>query len=238
MVANQYVLLDSMGIVLSAFRSNRKVVMTKIVCSADWHGHLPELPPGDILVIGGDLCPVWDHNRLYQAQWIRSDFIPYLRELHYKDIVVIAGNHDFVFQSSGKLRYLFAENLHYLEDTGATIQGLNFWGTPWSTRFGSWAFMADESFLRLQYLKIPEDTDVLITHGPPFQACDKSKWGNEDIGSKELRARIEKVKPKLVVTGHIHEAYGVDYIGDTIVANVSDRDVDYKPGNPAMVFDI
>lgn len=211
----------------------------KIVCTADFHGEFPQTwPDGDVLVVAGDLLPVWDHNRQFQSRWITSTLLPHLQTLPYERVICIAGNHDFVFQESGKFDKLFKDKLIYLRDESYVYNGVNFHGSPWSPKFGSWAFMMTDPMLFDKWQKIPDNTDVLIVHGPPFGACDKVFYGSENVGSKTLRQRIVDLDLKLVVTGHIHEGYGIDKIDQTIVANVSHRDVDYRPVNEPMVFDI
>lgn len=211
----------------------------RIVCTADWHGAFPEnLPDGDVLVIAGDLCPVWNHDRKFQAEWLRFEFQEHLATLPHNEIIVIAGNHDFVIQDSVKIRRELQRFCRFLSDESVELDGVKFHGTPWSTKFGSWAFMAKDERLVEYWSMIPDDTDVLVVHGPPFGVCDKTQYGGESVGSHTLRDKILELKPQLVVTGHIHEAYGIDMIGPSIVANVSFRDVDYKPGNEAMVFDV
>lgn len=87
------------------------------------------------------------------------------------------------------------------------------------------------------YSRIPRDTDILVTHGPPHGTCDLSING-QHIGSSSLRDRVESVQPQLLICGHIHEAYGTGHLGRTRVANVSRMDESYRPVNPPMVFEV
>lgn len=213
-------------------------MIVKIVCTSDWHGQLPtDLPDGDVLIIAGDICPVWDHNREYQARWIREEFSVHMASLPHNDIIVIAGNHDFVLEDSKKIRKELGALVHYLHDTSVEINGFNFHGSPWSTSFGDWALMKKDQQLEEEWVKIPEQTDVLVVHGPPHKAGDLCEYGGH-AGSETLRRRILDLNATLVVTGHIHEAYGRYLVGRTTVANVSLMNLKYKPVNPAMVFDI
>lgn len=213
--------------------------MTKIVCTSDWHGQTPtDLPPGDILVIGGDVCPVWDHDRRYQANWLKGHFRSFLEELAYEEIIFIAGNHDFILQESDRVERWFP-GFHYLQDKALTIGGIKFYGTPWTPTFGNWAFMCDETMLDVIFSRVPLGVDVLISHGPPHGACDLTlNWGNEHVGSRALKRTIEQKGPRYVVCGHIHEGYGQDYIGETEVLNVSLMDLDYNPVNASVVIEL
>lgn len=210
----------------------------RIVATADLHGELPaDIPVGDVLIIAGDLLPVWDHSRAYQARWIREELSQWLASLPHNDIIVIAGNHDFVLQDSVKLQKELGAMVHYLQDTSIEINGINFHGSPWSNSFGDWAFMKKDQQLEDEWMKIPEQTDVLIVHGPPYKTVDLCLYGGH-AGSETLRRRILDLNISLVVTGHIHEAYGKTLIGKTTIANVSLMNFEYKPVNPAMVFNI
>ena len=144
--------------------------MTKIVCTSDLHGTLPDdLPDGDILIIGGDICPVWDHNRQYQAAWLRTEFYPWLASFDHNEKILIAGNHDFIIQESVKIKKELSGFVHYLEDESVTLDGIKFYGTPWVPVLARWAFYATDAELEAKAKEIPDDTQVLISHGPPFK---------------------------------------------------------------------
>ncbi len=219
--------------------------MAKIVAVSDLHGNLPTIPECDILLIGGDICPYTQTN--LQAQWLRVAFKEWLDKVPAKDVVGVAGNHDFIFENHPdlvpkELRW------HYLQDESINLHGLNIYGTPWQPRFYDWAFNADEPELEKHFGKIPEGTDILVCHGPPHGYGDfapkrywddDTKWpGGEHCGSPALRDRIFKIKPKLVIFGHIHPGRGVYYHEDIIMANVTIVDQRYEPIHDPMSFDI
>ena len=84
---------------------------------------------------------------------------------------------------------------------------------------------------------ISEDVDVLITHGPAFGLLDKIHSG-ENTGCENLLAKIEEIKPKVHICGHIHEAYGrVEHQGIEFL-NASVTNERYKPTNPPIVFTV
>ena len=212
----------------------------RLVLTSDFHGFLPDkVPECDLLLIAGDVCPVWNHDRRVQALWLKSDFADWLREQPATDIVGISGNHDFVLEVSH-----IGEDLPwiYLEDTNVEIQGLKIHGSPYSNKFGHWAFMrSDENLDKITWPKIPKDVDVLLIHGPAY-GCGDLTIDNEHVGSmsleKRLRTPIIFPKLKLYVFGHIHEAYGQWKIGGVPAFNASHVDIDYKPVNPVWEFEL
>ena len=60
---------------------------------------------------------------------------------------------------------------------------------------------------------------ILISHTPPFNTKVDLAFNGEHIGSRSIRNFVEKYKPIAVFCGHVHEARGIDKIGNTIVAN-------------------
>src|SRR3954452_22943471 len=101
-----------------------------IVAASDLHGHLPDVPECDLLLLAGDLCPVADHSIPTQAQFPAGPFKDWLASVPARQIVGIAGNHDFIFERDADL---VPRNLPwtYLQDAGAAFGGFNVFGTPW-----------------------------------------------------------------------------------------------------------
>jgi Icc-related predicted phosphoesterase len=196
----------------------------KIVASSDLHGYLPAMPPCDLLLLGGDLCP--DGSPSQQADWLDTKFRFWLKSQPAKHIVAVAGNHDWVFQDRPDLVPRLPWK--YLLDVGTTIEGLKIWGSPWQPVFFDWAFNLTEPELAKKWELIPDDTDILLLHGPPYQHGDRTSRGNH-TGSPSLTATIERIQPRLVVCGHIHEARGEYRIGDSRVVNASQLDLRYEP---------
>ncbi|MBY0525279.1 MAG: metallophosphoesterase [Gemmataceae bacterium] len=194
----------------------------KVVAVSDLHGTLPAVPDCDLLLIAGDICPVKNHGLAFQADWLNTDFRFWLRSLPARQIVFIAGNHDFIFQQEPGLvpRDLPAV---YLQDSGFEWQGLKIWGTPWQPWFFDWAFNLHEPELPRKWNLIAPDTDILVVHGPPFGYGDgvPSGGGIRHAGSPSLLACIEKLAPRMAVFGHIHEGRGEWRLGETILANVT-----------------
>lgn len=213
--------------------------MTKICCISDVHGkeNLLSIPKCDVLLCAGDfhLSTEWDLDRL--NFWFGT-----LKE-NVKNIIFCAGNHDFALQKLEKkhIDALFT-NAIYLQDSSVTIDNIKFYGTPWSPIFMSWAFMETHDFLKKNREKIPLDTDVLISHCPPYGIMDHVNMANgtrgQSQGCASLRNRVKIVKPKIHVFGHIHEGYGkyTDYSTDYVNASIMDEY--YNPVNSPILVEI
>lgn len=194
------------------------------------------VPPGDVLVHAGDFSLNGRPNEIEQF------FAWFARQPHpYK--VVIAGNHDLLFESApGHARAMVPGNILYLEDSGCEIEGIRIWGSPWQPFFMDWAFnLETEPELQAKWDLIPLDTDVLLTHGPPFGILDECYDGRH-VGCAALAGAVREINPTLHLFGHIHESYGrsrdpTGQAGTTFV-NACICDQVYRPANPPMVVDI
>lgn len=197
-------------------------MLLDIVAVSDLHGTLPEIPPCDLLLIAGDICPVANHDPDYQAVWLDNEFRFWLGSQPARQSAFIAGNHDFVFQDKP---HRVPRDLSgvYLQDTALAHRGLKIWGTPWQPWFHDWAFNLHEPQLEEKWRLIPTDTDILMVHGPPHGFGDwvPDRRGARRTGSPSLLARIEEIEPRLVVFGHIHEGRGQWQLGPTTLANVT-----------------
>ncbi|KAK8030101.1 hypothetical protein PG993_011392 [Apiospora rasikravindrae] len=126
----------------------------------------------------------------------------------------------------------------YLEHEARTVRltspegprtEFNVFGSPWTPQFESWAFQyrrhqEDEGAAASKvWGDIPLDTDVLITHGPAFGHRDETN-GREAAGCEELRKAMWRVRPRLALCGHIHEARGVE----SVRWDLEDKGVRYK----------
>lgn len=200
-----------------------------IDCISDLHGSHPELEGGDLLIVAGDLT-VYDKpiQHLYFTEWLES--------LPYKNKVVVAGNHDNNIDPAtiNSLR-----GTYYLQDSGIEIQGQKIYGSPWTKTFSGMnphckAFTFDsENDLSRKWSLIPDDVDLLITHSPAYGILDRTIQG-KCVGSKSLQMElVKRLRPKLFVCGHIHEAYGQEPSGGfvNIAINASCVNERYQPVN-------
>lgn len=199
----------------------------RIVAIADTHGHFPKLPAGDVLIHAGDATMMGTVEEF-------KKFNDWLSTLNFRYILFIPGNHDFLFE---KHPDTFLSNATILINKGVVIDGINFWGSPYSPIFGSWAFMKRDNDLAEIWRYIPDKLDVLITHGPPKGTQDLTV-GNITVGSQTLLDKIREVKPRIHIFGHIHEGYGKKYNRETLFANVSLVDEYYRNVNKPLEMDL
>jgi 3',5'-cyclic AMP phosphodiesterase CpdA len=219
---------------------------------------LNPLPEGDVLVHAGDCTNIGKPNEV-------KEFIEWFMGIKgFDSKIFIAGNHDWAFENHryphhrGDFEWYYhlmnEENLSqsdvtYLEDSGFTIDSsefskpIKFWGSPWQPEFYNWAFNLPRSGdeLKKYWDMIPEDTDVLITHGPPSEIKDfVNNWRQpvRNVGCELLRFRVEQIKPLVHVFGHIHEAYGVERNEETLYVNASTCTERYSPSNKPIVIDL
>ena len=159
--------------------------------------------------------------------------------LPHRHKVVIAGNHDFFFEKYPKEAKRLITNAKYLNDSGILIEGLRIWGSPVQPWFYDWAFNRKRGKdIRKHWDLIPTTTDILITHGPPFGILDATDRG-EKVGCEDLLDITQnRVRPKLHVFRHIHEAYGQHQVDDTLFVNASMVDLEYRPVREAIVVEI
>ncbi len=178
----------------------------KIDCISDLHGEQPKLEGGDLLIIAGDLTAS-DQLVQYEA------FCDWLSDVHtyYEKIVVIAGNHEGAIYNG----YFDPNDFDatYLQDSGCEFGGYKIWGSPWTPTFCNWYFMKPRGEeLAKVWAKIPLDTDILVTHGPPFGILDYVGRGTRRgvrCGCEDLRLVLDNLSLKLHVFGHIHGGYGI-----------------------------
>ena len=234
----------------------------RLVCISDTHAlhheMVHELPKGDVLIHAGDIS-----NKGGQRDV--TDFISWFKNLGGWDRkIFISGNHDHCFEKI-KIHYskqnyewliplissenLLSSDVIYLEDSFITIETpefsrpIKFYGTPWQPWFWDWAFNLPRlgSELQEKWNLIPEDTDVLITHGPPNGYRDLvNNWRqpNTNVGCELLTNRIGEIKPLVNVFGHIHEGYGIEYGKHTLFVNASICTAGYQPTNKPIVIDL
>lgn len=162
-------------------------------------------------------------------------------ELPHPYKIVIAGNHDRSLGRGDKLGFSIFTNTYYLQNTSIEVDGINIYGspnTPWKNQMLSTLFAFGYVGGNKDWKEIPKNTDILITHCPPYGFGDLLAEGssepNTHIGDKKLLDRINKTKPKLSICGHIHEGYGVRDAKDTTFINASSVDENYNLVNPII----
>ncbi len=189
------------------------------------------LPEGDVLVHAGDATSMGTVPEI--AEWNE-----WLGRQSHRHKVVIAGNHDWLFEREPALARSLLTHATYLEDSGVELDGVRFWGSPWQPRFFRWAFNRERGAeLREKWERIPAGIDVLITHGPPHGTLDRT-WDGTAAGCEELALAVARVRPRLHVFGHIHEAYGRLERDGTTFVNASSVDAREKLCHAPIVVDL
>jgi len=214
----------------------------KICCISDLHGYLPELESGDLLVIAGDLT-----GRDKVDEW--NKFYIWLKRQDYRCKVYIGGNHDNLLTrcisdvEAEEIGLETEPDFIYLQDSGYEFEGLKIWGSPWTMKFRSqneecMAFALDiQTQMSEKWELIPKDTDILITHSPPYGIGDDTIYKNR-AGCYDLICLIRSIRPKLHVFGHIHEGAGRYEEGGTIFVNASHVNAHYDPVNKPIYIEL
>ena len=217
----------------------------RLVCISDTHSlhdKMPSIPEGDVLIHAGDCTGSGTLPQIHEfARWMGTQ--PHA----YK--ILVAGNHDFCFDRKlrGSTMSVWARELceqngiTYLRGESVSIRGINFFGFPWQPIFRHMAFNAREAELRGRLKLVPDDTHVLISHGPAYGILDFGPNEGRHVGCQSLAKRIEQL-PNLMahICGHIHEGYGIlqreagglNFVNGSIC---TDR---YKPTNNPITLDL
>jgi predicted phosphohydrolase len=184
----------------------------RIVCLSDTHELHRELvvPLGDMLLHAGDF------TFFSKRPSMIDDFNDWLGELPHRHKFVIYGNHEFGSELDPGLRARLSNAVVLVNET-AKIDGVAIWGSPVTPmEGGAFALSCSEDRARL-YSQIPPDTQILLTHTPPFGVLD----GEAHAGCRELRTAVIRIRPRLHVFGHIHDGYGTRATRHTMFVNAA-----------------
>lgn len=213
----------------------------KIVCLSDTHNCNEKIsvPDGDLLIHAGDATINGTRSEV-------EEFLKWFSVLPHKYKIFIAGNHDWLYEINNHFARLITTNFNiiYLQDSFVELEGLKIYGSPWQPRFFDWAFNLNRGAeLAEKWKLIPEDIDILITHGPPNGILDEvpRKYWIENTGCEELIKTVERLAKnnlKLHVFGHIHCGYGTTEKFGVKFVNASTCDESYEPTQPPVVVEI
>jgi Icc-related predicted phosphoesterase len=185
----------------------------------------------DVLVHAGDLSYRGTEDEITPA-------LVWLQKQPAEFVVLIAGNHDWLFERNPVLaRTLLSQypKIKYLEDESVTLHGVKFWGSPYTPEFCNWAFNANQAEIKPHWDAIPDDTDVLVTHGPAYGLLDRAHPTGPKLGCQDLAKAVTRVGPMVHVFGHIHGGYGSQ---NGMVFNASVVNESYIVKNPPHVLEI
>ena len=181
------------------------------------HRLLQNLPGADIIVHSGDFTMDGSEGEV-------MDFLNWFCDLPYHYKIFIGGNHDD-FLNDASIEGL-GNNTFYLSNSGVEICGLKFYGVP---MFISDCISSRQSY---NYSRIPFNTDVLITHSPPYGILDFEH--NIHYGSLDLLHSVMMIKPRLHLFGHIHSQRRITTSRSTIFSNgviMSEKSSTFNPPN-------
>lgn len=227
-----------MGALKSTQTDSERRLM-KIVCLSDTHGDhaAVSLPAGDVLVHAGDMTA---HGTLDEF----ADFLAWFSAQAFAHHLIVAGNHDTSLEANAAEAQALCERagVVWLNDSGITLDGLSFWGSPITPRFHDWSFMRDPGEdIQKHWRMIPEQTDVLITHGPPLGILDQIEREDgscENTGCPSLLETVQALQPQLHIFGHIHEGRGEHLRAGTRFLNVSSMNKFYQIQHPPVVVEL
>ena len=210
--------------------------MIKITCISDTHNKHKSIFPGsgDLIIHAGDATGRGHSGEI-------EPFLKWYGELDFTHKILIAGNHDFGFERDPATYEEMCKkyNVIYLNDTSVEIKDndtgklMKVHGSPVQPEFCDWAFnrrigefnQAPYAWIKPHWDLIPEDTNILVTHGPPKGIMDEVKNHfhpiPEEVGCPHLFNAVKNIKPQLHVFGHIHEQNGVIVKGSTTFCNAS-----------------
>ena len=209
----------------------------KIAALSDLHGYVPSpaaqaiVDKADVVCICGDI----ESPAMHTLVWINK---------LEKPVVLTPGNHDRFFSDPDAQSYNWGLDSHVrvLIDSGCEIDGVRFWGTPWSPIFFDWAFMLPPDGLREKYAKIPEGIDVLLCHSPPRiprSRIDAVEGRRDHCGSVELAEAVRRARPRHLLCGHIHTGDHTPVrLASTTCRNVSYLDEQYSPAFLPVLFEV
>lgn len=218
--------------------------MLRLVFISDTHGYHKSLniPQCDLLICSGDLS-FRGEIEIFKSfdEWIKN-----LKDNKtIRECIVIPGNHDLSTDPKF-LRYYqpnfrdFFQNSKLLIDQSFQFEELNIYGSPQTPEFCGWGHSYSNSREANQiWSKIPDNTNLLITHGPPYSILDAVYYDQRNVGCMELYLKVTQLNNLAVHSfGHIHEQYGFKKVGDTLFINASSCTLKYHPYNKPIVADL
>jgi len=210
--------------------SVKKTKSIRVVLISDTHELHRELdvPDGDILIHCGDT------GMMSRSLAAIEDFDDWLGGLPHKVKLLVPGNHEFVLENPGRRGLI--TNATVLVNESVTVMGLRIWGSPTTPLVdGAFGLISDRHRARL-YEQIPNDTNIVVTHGPPYGVLDQAPGSEYHAGCRQLLAAMQRVKPRLHVFGHAHGCFGMMDTPETLFANVALLGSDGSLSNPAVVL--
>lgn len=218
-----------------------------IWCISDTHTKHQDLiiPEVDMVIFSGD---AGTSNFTADSSFEVEKFMDWFSELPIKYKVWIAGNHDVCIDRKVIRPKNSEYNFIYLEHESVCIEGVNIFGSPYTPSFGhNWGFNVNRGKLQPYWSEIPDNTDILVTHGPPYGILDHTESGLPEglksVGDKELLNRVKQLNLKYHIFGHIHTEVNALNAGTktiaglgTVFVNASVLDLRYRLNNNGHII--
>ena len=206
----------------------------KITIISDTHNlhHQFTALEGDVLIHCGDMFNLYDDDPS-----ALKNIDDWFGKQNFDLILCTGGNHDHLLENHVKTRGNPFKNAVYLQDERYEYNGVVFYGSPWVPDLSRHAFYQNEAGLIAKWSRIPTDTDVLITHTPPFKILDQSSRGMV-LGCEFLSRELARVAPKLHCFGHVHASPGMVKQGQTTYINASSVNSRVELAREPFVFEI
>ena len=214
----------------------------KLVIISDTHNlhDKIDLPKGDILIHCGDATNRGTLTELYK-------FTSWMKDQNFDQKIAIAGNHDHCFQNENAIKakdIMKQFGIIYLQDSGIEINGLHIFGQPWQPWFYDWSFnvpRGDE--IAKKWTLIPDNTNILITHGPPYGILDliEDDFSNRDLhqGCEELKKKVDQLTQlKLHAFGHLHSNEQLIKLNKVNFVNAAIVDDNHKVIHKPTIIDL
>jgi predicted phosphohydrolase len=184
-----------------------------------------DVPDGDLLIHPGDF------TMMSRSAKALLDFNDWLHDLPHRFKLICPGNHEFVLEDPSRRSLI--SNATLLINEGTVVLGLKIWGSPTTPLHGGAFGLCSQADRVKLYSEIPADTDILITHGPPFGILDQAPGSEDHAGCRQLLEAVLRLKPRLHVFGHVHAGYGTLDTPDTLFVNAAllgpDGDLSNRP---------
>jgi len=209
--------------------------MTTFIHISDTHQYLPtHLPQADILIHSGDFSFLPKNAfldvMLNELVKLNNYFSSLLTAGTFKKIILVPGNHDYIFEKHEYIARQVLSSATVLINESTVYEDIKLYGSPITPEFCRWAFNVKRGSDIKQYWDlIPNDTDILITHGPPAGILDSIQWVGAPLGCEELLEAVKRVKPRYHLFGHIHDGNGTLRVDKTTFINSSIMNEKYKP---------
>lgn len=216
--------------------------MTKIVAISDVHGRWNKLtiPECDVLISCGDYS-------FRGEKHIVKDFHRWLGKQPAKKIISVQGNHELWvrdnFQEAKAIAEQECPGVFFIEEDVIEIEGIKIFASAWTLFFHNWAYNEYPDEIRKRWNRIPDDIDIIITHGQPYGILDElgSACGDpsgQHVGDHDLARRIKEIKPDLYFGGHLHFQGGQQvHIDGTSYYNCANCDDMYMISNPITIVE-